>query len=605
MATATANIIVGGKKIDSYHVSLNQRFDQHHYFEIAVSSEKVESKNSINIDKSVEYIGKSAEINISCAGNDLVFKGIITHIHLGRTYTGDSVIVFVGYSPTYLMEDGAATKSFEEKDLSVIANELMGEYPGNLLSPVVSPKYSTPIPYVVQYKETNYQFLSRMAAKYGEWFFYDGQAVVFGELPNPASVELMLGKDLDSFDYGVNVRPSKFKYQFYKYEENRLMENSTAGFKPSWLDKYGKKGLDVSDSIFPSEPVNPIWEHSEDDAVLKHLAEARKSSILGDTSFFAGQSQNTAITVGGRIGASAMNKVGNVNVPAIIGRFRVIAVRHELNANKDYTNQFEAVPISVTAPPVNKNVFKPEAESQVAVVKENNDPGGLGRIRVQFKWQTGDEMTPWIRQITNYASGDRGTYFVPELEDEVYVGFDQGNPDRAYMQGALYHSNTPPEFFDPENNLKSIKTRSGHTILMDDKDGSESIIIKDKNGNTIHLDTAGSSITISAPDTITLSSKKINIEASEKVKISGTNNVDIESMEIKAAGSSKVEITSPVEVDVNALTTKVSGTTKLELKSDLQLEASAMMTDIKGEAMTNVSGSMTTVKGNATLKLNC
>ncbi len=525
MATAKSNIVLGGKKIDPYHVSIQQKSDWHHSFEIAVSSEKIEGKNSLSIDKSITYVGQPAEISIQSAGNELRFKGVITTVHLDRTYTGDSLVVFSGYSPTYLLEDGIGTKSYEEKNIADIVNEIFAAYPSNLLNPVVAPQYSTPIPYIVRYKETNYQFLSRIAATYGEWFYYDGQSVIFGALPNAANIDLTLGKDLDSFDYGVNLRPSNFKYQFYKYEENRTLENTTTGFKPSWLDNYGKKAHDAAASIFPSEPINPVWHDAKEDALIKHLAEAKKSSLLSDTTFFRGQSQNPGIMVGGRIGANAINKVGTKNVPTFIGRFRVTSVTHQLNANKDYTNQFTAIPVAVTSPPMNGNVYKPEAESQVAVVKENNDPDKLGRIRVQFKWQTGEEMTPWIRQSTNHASGDRGIYFVPEIGDEVYTDFEQGNPDRPYMTGAKYHSNTRPEFFDPDNNFKSIKTRSGHTILLNDESGAETITIKDKNGNQILIDTEGNNMTITALETMTLNAKNVTINADEDLKLNAGRNM--------------------------------------------------------------------------------
>ncbi len=517
MATAKANIIVGGKKIDPYHVSVQQRCDWHHQFEIAVSSEKIEGPNSLNIDKSVEYVGESAEISIQCADGNFQFKGLITGVHIDRSYTADNLIILSGYSPTYLLEDGEGTKSYEEKDLAAIANEILSTYPANLLNANISPQYTTPIPYVVRYKETNYQFLSRLAAAYGEWLFYDGQSMIFGKLPNPESITVTLGKDLASFDYGVNMRPSKFKYQFYNYQENRTLENTSTSFKPGWLDNYGKKALDAADSLFPSEPLNPTWQNTPKDAVIKHLVEARKSSVLSDSTFFKGQSTHAGVSVGGKILAKGINKTGGKNVTGVIGNFRVTSVTHHLDANKNYSNNFEAIPVTVTAPPVNKNAFKPEAESQVAVVKDNNDPDQLGRIRVQFKWQTGNEMTPWIRQATNHASSDRGIYFVPEIGDEVYMDFEQGNPDRPYMTGAKHHAKTKPEFFDADNNLKSIKTRSGHNILFNDETGGETITITDRNGNQILIDTVGNNMTVTALETMNFNAKNMNFEVGENV----------------------------------------------------------------------------------------
>lgn len=595
MATAkSVSVQVGSKKVDAYHVTVQQRSDWHHRFEIAVSSDKIEdAASNVGIDKSIEHVGKTAQIDIKCTDKALSFTGIITTIRIDRTYTGDNVVIFGGYSPTYLLEDGAGTRSFAEKDIKGIVDEVFGVYPSNLLNAKIDTQYSGKIPYIVQYKETNYQFLSRIAAVYGEWFYFDGKGIVFGKLPAPESIELTLGKDMESFDYGVQLRPSKFKYQFYNYGENRMVEETSTGFKPGWLDNYGKKALDAADSIFPSEPINPTWQDTPEDALIKHLTETRKSSILSDTTFFKGHGSNSGLTIGSRVQVKANNKVGKEIIPAFIGNFRITAVTHHLNANKDYSNDFEAIPVTVTAPLVNKNVFKPEAESQVAVVKENNDPDSLGRVRVQFKWQSGDEMTPWIRQVTNYASGDRGTYFVPELEDEVYVDFVQGNPDRPYMQGAVYHSKTAPEYFDADNNLKAIKTRSGHTILLDDKDGNEMITIKDKNNNKIILNTKEESITISAPKKILIKSeeiemkgKNITISASSELKEKG-NNVTIGAKKnLKLSGDMAAELVSNQTVDV-------SGKTSVKVASDVSTEVGGNATlKLKSSGMASLQGAL-------------
>jgi len=210
-----------------------------------------------------------------------------------------------------------------------------------------------------------------------------------------------------------------------------------------------------------------------------------------------------------------------------------------------------------------------------------------GRVCVQFKWQTGKEMTPWIRQVTNHASGDRGTYFVPELEDEVYIDFVQGNPDRPYMQGAVYHSKATPEFFDPDNNYKTIKTRSGHLFKFNDTSGGESITITDKNGNIIHIDTAGNNITISALETMTLNSKNMNINVQENMNIRVGNDMDTH------VGKNK----SDSIVDDFILSAKnenrhVSEEIKLISKTYKQ-DAQKINIDTSGEIKTNAGGKIT------------
>ena len=617
MATSQATILIDGKALDPYSVLLEQRFDSHHRFTIAISSEKVEGNYSTSIDNSISNIGAEVEIQIERPGGPgLVFKGIVTSIHIDRSYTADSLIIFEGISPTYLAEDGRGMRSFEEMKLSDLAETILGDYPSNLFNPDVNPQYGEVIPYVVQYRETNYEFLQRMAALYGEWFFYDGQAIIFGKLPSPDTVELTLGDNLSAFNYGVNILPTKFKYQSYNYAENRTVETSTAGFKPGWMDNYAQKGYDAAEQIFPGEPLDKVYHEAQDDAVLKHLAEAKKSSMLSDSSFFRGESQHPGISVGGRIGVHALNRIGAASQKSFVGRYRVISVTHHLDPNKDYHNSFEAIPLSVTAPPVIPQIPRPAAETQVAVVVENDDPDKMGRIRVRFKWQVDGEMTPWIRIMTNHAFGDRGIYFVPEIDDEVLIGFEQGNPDRPYMKGAHYHGNAAPEWADPDNNLKAIKTRSGHTILLDDTDGSEKITILDKSNNTIVLNTKDKSISISAPDSITLSSTDITLKASDTIKliandsnsleinkkgeakltttktvdVSSTNKTVISSKAIEIKGSQTVLVDGKQKVDVKSTTAvEVNGTAKVDVK--------AVQTSVEGSAKAELKGAMVDVNG--------
>lgn len=663
MATAKSSIIIGGKKVIPYRVSVQQRFDRHHNFEIAVSTEKIEGANGMGIDKTIKYIGQLVEILINSGDNQLKFKGLVTKVNIDRTYTEDSLVIFKGHSPTYMLKDGKQTKSFSGKSIADIANEILGKYPANLWNPIVSPQYKKPIPYIVQYKETNYKFLRRIAALYGEWFYYQGESIVFGKLPNSNNIDLKLGKDLESFDYGVCLKPSKFKYESYNYQENRWLEKASTPFKPNWLDNYAKQALKTSDKLFPNEAVFPVEQDANDDVLIKHLVETKRSAILSDTSYFNGKSQNPGLMIGGKVCINAAQK-GKKTLD-LIGRFRIINVTHELDANQNYHNEFEAIPIPVTIPPMKRQISKPAAESQVAVVTDNNDPEKLGRVRVQFNWQksksktatsinsngakkqtvkqdsvaqpveatttseeaashskhkniskqivsfstyangngasseqvlsleepapqtptapdttsaekmtdTTGEMTPWIRLATNYASGDRGLYFVPEIGDEVYVDFEHGNPDRPYVSGARYHGNAKPEWSDPDNNLKAMKTRSGHTLLFNDAKGQESITINDKNGNKIFIDTAANNMTVTALQKMTFNATNVVYNASDNLTVNVGKN-----MAINVAKNLAINVKKNISIKAGSNISKAAGKNiAIQAKSSMALKAGKKM----------------------------
>lgn len=533
MATATAKIFVDGVDLKPYHVHVEQRSDWHHSFEITISTEKAELGAKLGgiqegtiIDAALnKYTGKQADITFDRENGTFNFKGYVTQVRIDQTYAGDSYIILQGYSPTYFLDGRRSVNSYEEKSLEDIFNAEMASFPANV-EQEVKPKYKKPIPYIVRYKETQYQFLSRLAATYGEWFYYDGQKIVFGELPssNPQT-KLTFGSDsMLSFNYGLTLKPSSFKQQFYKYEENSVIDKSMKSFQPGWLDTHSKISLSESKKLFAEEGLDPVIFDVKNDSQIKHLAEAKKSSLVGDAMIFNGQSANPGITIGAEVAIDSRSG-------SFIGNYRVISATHSFDSNRDYSNVFKAIPVSTMVPPRDWTVEMPEAETQVAEVVENNDPDKLGRVRLKFKWQEG--RTPWVRVITGYGGGNGeskavvGLYFTPEIGDEVFVDFEQGNPARPIVIGSKYHGTSAPGFAHPDNNLKVIKTRSGHTIMFDDKSGKESIMICDKGGNVVNLNTSGKTISISSQTAVSVSSKDITLAAASNVTISAGEDVNI------------------------------------------------------------------------------
>uniref|UniRef100_UPI002491C963 phage baseplate assembly protein V n=1 Tax=Maribacter luteus TaxID=2594478 RepID=UPI002491C963 len=159
----------------------------------------------------------------------------------------------------------------------------------------------------------------------------------------------------------------------------------------------------------------------------------------------------------------------------------------------------------------------PQSGAQRGWVLDNADPNGLGRIKVQFPWQKPmGTSTPWIKMATPYSGSGKGFYFIPEKDEEVLVGFEGDNPEKPFVLSAGFNSSASSGFADADNNIKAIKTRSGHIIELNDTDGGERITIKDKNENIFQIDTATNDITINA-------NNNVNVNAVESIKLSAKN----------------------------------------------------------------------------------
>lgn len=185
-----------------------------------------------------------------------------------------------------------------------------------------------------------------------------------------------------------------------------------------------------------------------------------------------------------------------------------------------------------------------------AVVSNINDPEGQGRVKVKLPWApdtNGSEYEAWARLATMMAGDNRGSWFIPDVNDEVLVSFEAGDPRRPYVVGALWNGqDAPPETMDGAGNnyLKTLRSRNGIKITLDDTDGQETLTLETPGGQTIILKDGPGSV---------------------EVRDSNGNNVKMESSGITVTASAKVTINaSTVEVSagmvtVNAGMSKFSG----------------------------------------------
>jgi len=186
------------------------------------------------------------------------------------------------------------------------------------------------------------------------------------------------------------------------------------------------------------------------------------------------------------------------------------------------------------------------------IVTNNKDVENLGRIRVKFPWLTDAEESFIARLSVPMAGAGTGTYFVPSVGDEVLCAFEHGDINRPYVIGSLWNGKDKPpqKNTDGKNNIREIKSRSGHSIIFDDTSGAEKIQIKDKSGN----------------NKITLNTK------TNAVEIESTNNVSIKSSSgnVTIEGQS-VEIKSTGDLNINS-----EGDTNIESSGEMRLTGSTI-----------------------------
>jgi uncharacterized protein involved in type VI secretion and phage assembly len=215
----------------------------------------------------------------------------------------------------------------------------------------------------------------------------------------------------------------------------------------------------------------------------------------------------------------------------------------------------------------------------IGIVTNNQDPEKLGRVKVKFPWLSQADESAWARIAAPMAGNNRGAYFLPEVDDEVLVTFERGDLRFPYILGALWNGkDAPPEKNeDGGNHVRSIVSRSGHVIRLNDEDGKEKIEIIDKTKkNSIIFDTANNTIQITTDKDIKLSAPQGAIELNAQtisIKSSADTKIEAQNLEIKSSADTKIEAT--------AIEIKSSASTKIEASAGMDLNANATM-NLKG-----------------------
>ncbi len=178
----------------------------------------------------------------------------------------------------------------------------------------------------------------------------------------------------------------------------------------------------------------------------------------------------------------------------------------------------------------------------VGIVTNNQDPDNMARVRVKFPWLSDDDESWWARMAVPMGGSGRGTYFLPEVDDEVLVAFEHGDVRSPYVVGALWNGKDAPPTnnSDGKNNIRLIHSRSGHLVRLDDTDGDEKIEVIDKTGgNKITIKSSDNSMSLECTGKMTLhATAGMEITCDADIKIQANATMDIEStapMTIKGA----------------------------------------------------------------------
>jgi Rhs element Vgr protein len=508
--------------------------------------------------------GKKIEIQLGYRSqNDSVFKGIIIK-HSVKIRKSASLLVVECRNEAVKMTSGVKSRYYTDKLDSDIMEEILGLY--NLQKEVTA---TTPdLKEVVQYESTDWDFLLCRAEANGHVVHVGDDKVVIAPPDtsssavvkvNYGSTILELDAEIDSRWQSKGIKANSWNPTDQELIETEASEPSTTNngnLSPATLaDVIGGEADTIRHGGKLSKPELQAWA---DGRLLKE----RLAKVRGRVRFqgFAGVLPGKIIEVTG---------IGE----RFEGKLYVSGVRHTVaNGNWETDVQFglnpEIYPATHNLRPMPAGgLLAGVSGLQIGVVTVlESDPDGEERIKVRLPLVSTSEEGIWARISTLDAGKERGTFFRPEIGDEVVVGFLGDDPRCPIVLGMCHSSAKPaPEpakdsnhrkgyvsrekmqfTFDDEKKIIVLETPGGNKLTLSEED--KGIVIEDQNGNKITLDDSG-----------------IKVESAKDLILKATKDMNAEGMniELKAQTGFKASGTATAEVSGASTTVKGSATTTI------------------------------------------
>ena len=565
-------------------VNVVQTIFGHHTFEVVVPSDSIAKADQL-FDKLPDLIGEIMLIDWETGltkkesqGTDRSsFKGIVMDVSVSGQRKEHLLVTLTGKSPTILMDSAPNSDTYAEAGLKDLYDKANAYNLNEKLKAETNLTFTKKIPFAVQYSETDFDFICRMMHEHGEWFYYDGQKIRLG-LADTAAINIGPQR-VRSLDFVFSTTRPTPTLTAWDYLSDAVVEIEAA--VPSHADGISSKVQQRTDELYPAgaeKDVNhPFPSYADGEAhqlkreLLKSMMDRMRQGQANDTHRIIVVSDLAEVQVGTLLKLDGF---------AYSGEYVVTQVTHTCQGRDNYQNFFQAVP-SGAGIPASVHVKSPRIESTRAKVTDNKDPEKLGRVRVAFAW--GEAESPWLRVVWPHAGKDRGFYFVPEVDDEVLVGFEMGHDRSPYVIGSLYNGkNGQPSQFTDKDDIKIIRTRSGNELIFDDR----GVITIRHEKNTIELNCDGDGkITVQTDGELVLKAgKDIKLEAGGSVQMTSGKEFKVDAgQDFKVAARSNAEVTATGNAALKANgNTEVGATGQLALKGATSELSASAVTQVKG-----------------------
>jgi phage protein D/phage baseplate assembly protein gpV len=531
------------------------------------------------VDDDLLDIGKPVEISLKAAEEaggvqGTLIKGEITALEPHFSATGRTTMLVRGYDKSHRLHRGKKTRTFLKMKDSDIASKIASEAGLTAQVDATTVTYD----FVLQNNQTNMEFLLARAerigyqvcAAEGKLYFKKGNFSL-GEGPKLAYAE-----GLRSFQpcWTASGQADKVIVNSWDPKGKKAISSEkspNAGLNQGGMTQTG--GAKASSAFSSASAIitdRPVFTPQEATALATGLSDDISREFVQAEGVCRGHPQ---VQAGWKV---TIQNVGT----RFSGKYFVTSATHIYSAD-GYQTTFSITgrqPNTLSHLLDSGNGHGPGQGLVQGVVTglvtNLSDPDNLGRVKVKYGWlgksPDGAEIeSDWMRIAAPMGGAERGFFYLPEVNDEVLIAFEHGDVHHPYIVGVLWSSTDKPPLpnnqatKDGKVNQRIIKSRSGHVIILDDTDGQEQIVIRDKTEkNEIVINSKENTLTVKVDKDITVEAKgKINVKStSDDLTFEGKN------MTIKTQQNFKVQATGSCSIKSTQNCT-VEGTAGLTIKN--------------------------------------
>jgi phage protein D len=442
--------------------------------------------------------------------------------------------------------------------------------------------------FVLQDNETNLEFLRERAAALGYLLYVRGKTLYCEEPKSDAPpIALQWGETMGEFRPRLSTIGQTDSVTVRGWDPVNKLEivgQANDGHGAPKRDQDNRSGSQVTQSAF-----NVTSEMLITDRAVRSQGEAdRLAQAVMDRSAARFIAAEAVATGNPEIIAGVPVKLSGLGT-RFDGTYFVTGATHTYSHSEGYSTRFVVAGhepttlLGLLQPPTGQAEENNGGSGRVqglvvGIVTDNADPTGQSRVKVKFPTLSGDHASDWARIVMSGAGETRGLLFIPEVNDEVLVGFEHGDVHQPYILGGLWNGKDAPPTSSSDivasGKVKQriIKSRLGHTVTLDDSDDQPGITIVDKTGNnTIAIDSTNNKLTVKVQGDMSFQAQgSITIEASDTLTLRAST-IDAEANNDLTARGMSATLQATQALSLKGMTAELSGDTTTTIKGNLSV----------------------------------